>query len=471
MASLILERARPQILILAGIAGGFPERGVHRGDVVIAHTVHSFDYGKLTKGAFRRRPELDFNCDVSLLQYASTLVAEKVQSWRRYVGLTRPDRRTAEKTSAHTDCYIASSNKVVDDPGHPFYSAVASTFSEVHAVEMEAVGAAAATRLNQSDRVVRFLMIRGISDEPGTLAAAGSAQRSKWKKYASEVAAAFTRRLIERVARTMPKVVETSKPRSTSGQFSHHLFQTVGALPGNAPSYVWRRSDDDLVAALQRQAALICISGEYGIGKSSALIRAREYLLDRTVCLMDCQGMSTHSAELFVNEIFYQIREQFPGADSWKSLIEKAGTFRPLLVFDEFGAIAKLTLSAIMSKLNYLVSNGIPVIICAPDPLKELRDAGINPKYFATAKSVSVNPLDSTESLQPILELLPKTVQALARAESARILRNSQGRPQAVQRLCERLSALATLPKVKLRGDEVERIVADPKSYVHGKSL
>ena len=61
--TLALERAQPSIIILMGIAGGFPKLNVHRGDVVVAHTVHSFDYGKLVNGKFIRRPENDYNCD------------------------------------------------------------------------------------------------------------------------------------------------------------------------------------------------------------------------------------------------------------------------------------------------------------------------------------------------------------------------------------------------------------------------
>jgi len=40
-------------------------------------------------------------------------------------------------------------------------------------------------------------MIRGISDEPGSEAAAGTGQRSAWRSYAAATAAAFTRRAIE----------------------------------------------------------------------------------------------------------------------------------------------------------------------------------------------------------------------------------------------------------------------------------
>ena len=48
-ATLILERAKPSWVFLVGIAGGFPAQGVSRRDVVVAHVIHSFDYGKLSR--------------------------------------------------------------------------------------------------------------------------------------------------------------------------------------------------------------------------------------------------------------------------------------------------------------------------------------------------------------------------------------------------------------------------------------
>ena len=88
-------------------------------------------------------------------------------------------------------------NKVIDDPDHRVYANVAAAFPEIHAVEMEGIGAGVSAKLAQSERAVGFLMIRGISDEPGS--GAGKEQRSQWKDYAVAVAAAFTRGLIEQL--------------------------------------------------------------------------------------------------------------------------------------------------------------------------------------------------------------------------------------------------------------------------------
>jgi nucleoside phosphorylase len=198
-ATLILERFQPELVFLVGIAGGFPERKVHRGDVVVAHNIHSFDYGKLVDGTFRRRPENDFNCDRKLLAFAEVVAASNERSWRNYLHQQRPDGLDNVQSRVHVDCYVASSNKVVDDPDHDFYAKVAAAFDEIHAVEMEGIGAGASARLAQSERSVAFLMVRGISDEPGNRASNGAEQREQWRTYSAAAAAAFTRRLIEEI--------------------------------------------------------------------------------------------------------------------------------------------------------------------------------------------------------------------------------------------------------------------------------
>jgi adenosylhomocysteine nucleosidase len=197
-ATLVLERARPRNILLVGIAGGFPSHGVRRGDVVVAHVIHSFDYGKLFDGSFIRRPENDINCDRNLLAWAEIVAADASSQWRRTFVRVRPDGRDPSDFRVHVDCYVASSNKVVDDPDHVFYSAVAAAFPEIHCVEMEGSGAGASARLAQSERAVRFLMVRGISDEPGS-GPIGKDQRNEWKEYAVASAAAFTRALIEQI--------------------------------------------------------------------------------------------------------------------------------------------------------------------------------------------------------------------------------------------------------------------------------
>ncbi len=196
----ILNNWNPRWVLLVGIAGGFPDHHVKRGDVVVAKFVYSMEFGKLVKGRFVRRPDYDYSTDRTLLEHALILVDGDVNDWKTCVDTERPDGKSPEETKAH-DGYVASGDKVVDDPDHKFFLSVRKTIPELHAVEMEATGAGASIKLQQSRSKVGFLMIRGISDEPGSEGQGrdGTAQRALWKRYASAIAASFVRSLLELV--------------------------------------------------------------------------------------------------------------------------------------------------------------------------------------------------------------------------------------------------------------------------------
>ena len=267
-ATLILERAKPSWIFLVGVAGGFPAQGISRGDVIVAHFIHSFDYGKLVRGTFKRRPENDINCDRSLLAWAEIAADVKNQSWRSSISEVRPDGKDLTSFKVHVDCYVASSNKVVDDPDHEFYDTVADAFPEIHAVEMEGIGAGASARLAQSERPVGFLMIRGISDEPGAMSA-GKEQRAQWKKYAVATAAAFTRTLIEQLPEKK-KLVEAPNARSLSEHGAPFLLPQT-----DEPTFTGRllelaRLEDVLLRGEgERLSSIVGLTGSGGMGKSA----------------------------------------------------------------------------------------------------------------------------------------------------------------------------------------------------------
>jgi hypothetical protein len=86
-----LGRWKSRWVLLVGIAGGFPEQKVRRGDVVVATFVYNFDFGKIEDHQFIRRPELDFQCDRKLLAYASLAAVRRADTWADAIGEKRPD--------------------------------------------------------------------------------------------------------------------------------------------------------------------------------------------------------------------------------------------------------------------------------------------------------------------------------------------------------------------------------------------
>src|SRR5205814_2235623 len=115
------------------------------------------------------------------------------EDWVKYMDEARPDGKPPEFSDAH-EGYIGSSDKVINDLSHSCFKAVRRAMPELHAVEMEAVGAGAAMLIHQSEYPIGLSMVRGISDEPKTAAErrkAGASRRSgtkarvQWKRYAA----------------------------------------------------------------------------------------------------------------------------------------------------------------------------------------------------------------------------------------------------------------------------------------------
>ena len=64
--SWLITEFKPKWILLVGVAGGFPDEGVHRGDLVIGEYIYGYDFGKLEKGSFERRTDFDFPPDEKL---------------------------------------------------------------------------------------------------------------------------------------------------------------------------------------------------------------------------------------------------------------------------------------------------------------------------------------------------------------------------------------------------------------------
>jgi nucleoside phosphorylase len=215
--SKLLDRTNARYVLLVGVAGGLGD--AEPGDVIVPTSVQSLDYGKVEQARFQRRKEYDWVPDLRLVQVATRIAEDSEQKWRAAIRLRRPDEKGPEATHAHIG-YAASSNKVIDDPGYlPIVDAMTSA-TEIMAVEMEAIGAAAAVRLQQTTRAVGLLMIRGISDTPkGSLTHdEGMHARTKWKPYAAEAAAAFTTVLLESL--------QLQKRRTREGSMSNETDKT-----------------------------------------------------------------------------------------------------------------------------------------------------------------------------------------------------------------------------------------------------
>ncbi|CAG0935554.1 hypothetical protein TFLX_04395 [Thermoflexales bacterium] len=182
-----LKRWKPRYILFVGIAGGLS--GLNKGDVVIADVVHGYEYGKI-ENVFNPRDNWTYKADIGLLNGAN---AHSLSSdWHNKIRTTPPVECLPKVVSGE----VASGDKVVDDPSNDFFAQVTSRWPKLSAVEMEGAGVGAAIEQAQSyGSSIGFLMIRGISDLPRSLATTeqrGTQERDSWKDYAAATAAAFT---------------------------------------------------------------------------------------------------------------------------------------------------------------------------------------------------------------------------------------------------------------------------------------
>lgn len=213
-----LTRFSPQYVLIVGIAGGFPQDGLSRGDVAISTVICDYEYGKVAAD-FRPRMDFTYQIDQTLLTSAISLHTRD-DSWVAFDGHLRPTGNPGvPKLLAGA---VASGSKIVDDATNEFFAEVLKAWPRLLAVEMEGAGAAAAIETaNAAKNGVGFLMIRGISDMPkmlpgspsvGTPVEGNKAERDTWKKYAASTAARFTTHWISRGWPYPPR--RTKKPAS-----------------------------------------------------------------------------------------------------------------------------------------------------------------------------------------------------------------------------------------------------------------
>jgi nucleoside phosphorylase len=242
-----IHDCKPRWVILLGVAGGFTDKKVFRGDILVAEFVYGYEFGKLDAGEFAHRPDYDFHPDASLLAYAEALVEAPERQWLKRVLTPRPDKKDPICTNLHIG-YVASGDKVVDDPSHTLFATMKQQLPKLHGIEMEGAGASAAIRQQQTREAIGFLMVRGISDEPGSgMSDGGTEQRKEWKTYAAACAAAFTAELIDRFPGKGVRL-EVPAERTTDAVLANALEDLCADVKRSVLAAPWIRVEEERVS-------------------------------------------------------------------------------------------------------------------------------------------------------------------------------------------------------------------------------
>jgi nucleoside phosphorylase/tetratricopeptide (TPR) repeat protein len=193
-----IDEWNPRYVVFSGIAGGLHREGLNHGDVVVSSQIWHYEYGKISDGRFDPRQLNTFRVDSGLLGGA-THFGYEVAKWKDCASVP-PRVNHVPKAICGV---IGSGEKVIDDLTLEFVKAILDIRKDLQAVEMEAAGASEAIECARDEGAeVGFIMVRGISDMPAVScvdasvdqlheATVGTASRTAWKQYASEIAANF----------------------------------------------------------------------------------------------------------------------------------------------------------------------------------------------------------------------------------------------------------------------------------------
>lgn len=357
--SATLTRYKPQYVLVVGIAGGFPQDGLMKGDVVISSVIYDYDYGKVAT-SFQPRMDFTYQPDQTLLTSAVSLHARD-KSWAERDKHLRPDGSDA--VPKLLPGAVASGGKVVDDAGNDFFAAVLEAWPRLLAVEMEGAGAAAAIETAKAAKQnVGFLMVRAISDMPKLGAdnqstdaspAGNKAERDKWKKYAATTAANFTIHWISQAWPLAPTAEDAVKVRAQSDASLKALSRVATIRIGDAEVHVPRRSIEALVGAAQSENLVLV--GEPGAGKSIGLFSLAQLLTEQggEVVILDVQRVQAESAgqlrsELMLSQDLLDVLKAWPGEVPAYLLIDAMDAARSESVARTFFDL----LSALISEPN-----------------------------------------------------------------------------------------------------------------------
>jgi nucleoside phosphorylase/KaiC/GvpD/RAD55 family RecA-like ATPase len=414
----------PRYVILVGVSGGFPKAAY--GDVVIPTFVHSLDFGKVEQSAFIRRPELDYAPDHRLVEYAKNIIADERQNWTDTIRKDRPDGKARSATSVKVG-YVASSNKVIDDPSHPAVAEALASTPEILAVEMEAIGAWAAVKVLQSERLIGLLMVRGISDMPGdsrTATGAGTDSRLHWKPYAADSAAAFAEAVIRRLFPVDPASGKSSRGSGVvdaEASLERTLRQSILAMAevirasgvgmlGNvfAASSTARTEAAPLVAHLARREKRIdhlkravvsrtwtAIVGPHGSGKTQlAALLARKMAEAHWFTETDFRSIDS-----FVHQLRLIAKEPASGSALYKLVIAQCAD-GALFVFDDFPARdARSEIIAALRDFALLALGRVHILSLTATPIPPTIRQSLSRDDFSTESTLEFDDAEARELL------------------------------------------------------------------------
>ncbi|MEX1363125.1 MAG: protein kinase [Nannocystaceae bacterium] len=203
----IVQKWKPSIVFLVGIAGGASQNDVAIGDVLIAQQIVDYEIQKIKPEGASARYQT-YRVDSKLYNVCQNILPVE---WQDIMPASRPDEGAPQVhlgPMVSGDKVIAKSevlNELLDD------------YPKLIGVEMEAAGVANA--LYYSQHRPRFIMIRGVSDLADS--EKETEKVKQWRSYACDVAVAFLRALLRQDLRPL---LDQAKPASEKYEEDEQLY-------------------------------------------------------------------------------------------------------------------------------------------------------------------------------------------------------------------------------------------------------
>ena len=209
-----IARCRPRIVVLVGIAAGFPESGVSLGDVLVPFSIVPYELAKIrqvntsqtviandnlfsasdmAKTAYEHRG-VPYDVSHPLWMTAEAINHDPSRPWIGRITAQRPPSSiSAPRVHLDRRFKLGSGDKLVASEFAEAREWLRAKYgSEAIGLEMEAFGAIVACRTSD----LPFLVIKA-SQDPATAVKDAPAEKDLWRTYAAEAAAAFALTIIE----------------------------------------------------------------------------------------------------------------------------------------------------------------------------------------------------------------------------------------------------------------------------------
>jgi len=463
-----LLRLRPAALVNVGIAASL-HGDVRIGDVVVPDMVYAYD--KTAKAVAVQAGETEtwdweprgdaFRATHALVEAARELVTaepERHDAWqtageREFAAIRHDNAAAIALIEARRDVkalrtrpevsivYLGSGNFVGAAPA--FARWLRAKNADIKALEMEAAGMliSAVKRATPTPALV----LRGISDHVDVPKAESDAiAEGVLRRLAMRNAVRLMRALLAIGALPRHDSVASSE-RRPAPEIAGNPFKTGGTLPADHPSYIARGCDEALAVGLGAQR-LCAVEGDFGVGKSSLVMRVGAGLMATHRVLHVHLAFRSDDIRVFMSRLFKKLSRLLGRTvEDWSDLAVP-GELPVALVFDEFGSLTRDVLPSLIPPLIHFVEANPPacVVVCLPVASGRtiqgfLADGGVvNPKHRGCWRRIEV-PRFSPAEVERLLELLPPRARELARTLAEAILRRTSAVPVKVQRLCSEL--------------------------------